>query len=318
MPTSRHPFFMDTPEAETMHVGFLTACLSGVSLPEVARWAAEAGFASLEVPCHGGTGTGWFDGPALNPGKVDDAAAFEIEQLLAATGLAVSCLTTSDNLLEPDDSRRERHWQFLTETIRAAGRLGVRTVSCRVGRNPSLRIGECIAIWGRLAAGAVAAAEECGVRIAVENSPLVGWQAEDVPGNLAFAPELWEKIFTHAHSDAVGLNFDPAPLVWLEVDYVEAVTAYAESIFHVRANDVEVFADRRSDCSVLRPNGGWWRRRLPGHGQVAWPRLISRLQENRYDGALSIAYDDPVFNDSPEAVKRGLAFGRRFLERYIV
>jgi sugar phosphate isomerase/epimerase len=300
-----------------MNVGFLTACLGGVSLPEVARWAAEAGFTSIEVPCRP-SGPAWFDGPSLVPAKIDEAAAAEIEQLLAATGLGISCLTTSDNLLEPDDSRRQRHWQLLTETIRTASRLRVPAVSCRVGRNPALRIGECIAAWGRLAAEAIAAAQDGGVRIAVENSPLVGWQAEDLPGNLAFAPELWEKLFTHAHSDAVGLNFDPAPLVWLEVDYIEAVTAYAESIVHVRANDVEVFADRRSDCSVLRPNGGWWRRRLPGHGQVAWPRLISRLQENRYDGALSIACDDPVLSDSPEMVRRGLVFGRRFLERYIV
>ncbi|MBN1506844.1 MAG: sugar phosphate isomerase/epimerase [Sedimentisphaerales bacterium] len=300
-----------------MNVGFLTACLNDVSLPEVARWAAESGFAALEVPCRA-SGAKWFDGAAIVPAKVDDAAAAEAEQLLAATGLHFSCLTTSDNLLEPDESRRQRYWQLLIDTIRAAAKLRVKTVSCRIGRNPATRIGECIAAWGRMAAEAIAVAEECDVRIAVENSPMVGWQTEDAPGNLAFSPELWEKIFTHAHSDTVGLNFDPAPLVWLEVDYVEAVTAYAEYIFHVRANDVEVFADRRSDCSVLRPNGGWWRRRMPGHGQVAWPRLISRLQENRYNGSLSIAYDDPVFNDSQDAIKRGLVFGRRFLERYIV
>lgn len=300
-----------------MDIGFLTACLEDVSLPEIAHWAAESGFRALEVPCRNG-GSSWYDGPRIVPGKVDDASAAEVERLLASTGLKISCLTCSDNLLEPDESHRRRHWQLLAQTVRAAARLQVPVVSCRVGRDPSMRLGECIAAWGRLAAETIALAKDCGVRLAVDNDPLVGLHAEDAPENLAFSPELWEKIFTHARSETVGLNLDPSHLVWLEVDAVEAVTAYAERIYHVRANDIEIFADRRSDCSILRPNGGWWRHRLPGLGRTDWPKLISRLQEHGYDGALSILYDDPVWSHSQDMVKRGLMFSRRFLERHIV
>ena len=300
-----------------MEIGFLTACLEEVSLSEIAHWAAESGFKALEVPCRN-NGSSWCDGPRIVPAKAGGASVAEVEQLLASTGLRISCLTCSDNLLEPDEARRGRHWQLLAQTVRAAHQLRVPVVSCRVGRDPSMRLGECIAAWGRLAAETIALATDLGVRLAVDNDPMIGLESEDSPGNLAFSPELWEKIFTHARSETVGLNLDPSHLVWLEVDGLEAVTAYAERIYHVRANDIEIFADRRSDCSILRPRSGWWRHRLPGLGQTDWPKLISRLQEHGYDGALSILYDDSVWSHSQDQVKRGLEFSRRYLERHIV
>lgn len=303
-----------------MHVGLLTSCLAEVTLPEVARWAAQSGFKALDVPCTA-RGAAWYDGARLVPAKVDDAALREFEELLAATGLRLACLTYCANMLDADETARSSRWAMLADTVRAAGRLRVPVVTCFVGRDPGSRIGECIAAWGRLAADVVALAADSGVRLAIENCPMCGpanSAHEDVPSNLAFAPELWEKLFTHVHSETVGLCFDPSHLHWLGVDAVETITAYAERIYHVHAKDTEVFRDRLSDCSCLRPSGGWWRYRLPGLGEINWRRLVDRLQENGYDGALSIEHEDPVWTGSQERVKRGLEFSRRFLERYIV
>lgn len=303
-----------------MEIGLLTGCLAEVTLPEVARWAAESGFRALEVPCVP-RGGGWYDGARLVPPKVDDAAAAEIEELLAATGMRLSCLTCCANMLDPDESVRQSRWQLLAETVQVAVRLRVPVVACFVGRDPNVRVGECITTWARLAEGVLRTAEEGGVRLAIENCPMCGTagsELEDLPGNLAFAPELWEKIFTHARSDAVGLCFDPSHLHWLGVDILEAVTAYAERIYHVHAKDAEVFRDRLGDCSYLRPRGGWWRYRLPGLGDIHWRRLLSRLQENGYDGAVCIEHEDPVWTGSQEKIKRGLEFSRRFLETQVV
>ena len=304
-----------------MDIGLMTACLADVSLPEVARWAAETGFRTLEVPCVP-RGAGWYDGARLVPAKVDDRAAAELDELLAAGGLRLSCLACCRNMLAPDDATREAHWRLLAETVRLAGRLHVPAVACLVGRDPRRRLGECLADWGRLAEDVIRQADERGVRLAVLTAPRCGDAGaaalEDMPGNLAFAPELWEKLFTHARSDTVGLCLDPADLHWLGVDVLEAVTAYAERIYHVRAKDAEIFPDRLSDCSYLRPAGGWWRYRLPGLGAIDWTRLVDRLQENAYDGALSIDHEDPVWTGSQERVKRGLDFSRRFLVQFIV
>jgi len=303
-----------------MDIGLVSGALAEVSLPEVARWAAETGFRALEVPCIA-RGGAWYDGSRLVPAKVNDAAAAELDEVFTAAGLHLGALSYCDNMLDPDDAVREARWAQLSEVVRAAGALRVPAVTCFVGRDPRRRVGECIAEWARLAADVVHLAEQGGVRLAIENCPLCGphnSDTEDMPRNLAFSPELWEKIFTHVHSDAVGLCLDPSHLHWLGVDINETVTAYAERIYHVHAKDAEIFADRRSDCSVLRPGGGWWRYRLPGLGEIDWRRLIDRLQENGYDGALSIEHEDPVWTGSQDRVKRGLAFSRRFLERFIV
>jgi sugar phosphate isomerase/epimerase len=303
-----------------MDIGLLTGCLAEVSLPEVARWAAENGFRTLEIPC-AGRGNHWHDGAHLVPTKLGDEATDEIEQLLTSTGLSVSALSYCANMLDPDEATRGTRWHRLADVVRAAGRLRVPVVTCRVGCDPANRVGECIATWARLAEDVIRLAEEHGVRLAIENDPMcgtVGNGFEDIPGNLAFSPELWEKLFTHAHNDAVGLCFDPSHLHWLGVDIVEAVTAYVERIYHVRAQDAEVFRDRLSDCSVLRPNGGWWRHRLPGLGEIAWPRLVNRLQENGYDGPLVVAHNDPVWTGAQDRIKRGLVFSRGYLDGLII
>lgn len=302
-----------------MDLGLLTGCLADVSLPEVARWAAETGFQAIEAPC-ALRGASWYDGARLVPSKVDEAAAAAIEELLTATGLRLSCLCYSENMLEADTATREARWKRLAEIVRLAARLRAPTVSCLVGRDGQARIGESIATWARLAEETLRLADESGVRVAVDTSPMCGAAggSEDLPGNLAFSPELWEKLFTHARSDALGLCLDPSSLHWLGVDVLEAVTAYAERIYHVHARDTEVFGDRLSDCSYLRPSGGWWRYRLPGLGEIDWGHLVDRLQENGYEGTLSIVHEDPIWTGPQDRVKRGLAFSRRHLAQFIV
>jgi len=301
-----------------MNLGLWTGCLGEVSLTEVARWAGESAFQSLEVPC-ALRGPAWYDGARLVPSKIDEAAAVVIEELLTAIGLRLSCLSYLENMLDADPATRDTRWKRLTDRVRVAARLRVPTVCCLVGRDAQARVGESIATWARLAEETLRAADEVNVRLAVHTAPLCGHGgAEDLPGNLAFAPELWEKLFTHAKSDAVGLCLDPSSLEWLGVDVLEAVTAYAERIYHVHARDVEIFPDRRSDCACLRPSGGWWRYRLPGLGQVDWRHLVDRLQENGYDGALSIVHEDPVWSGSQDRVKRGLIFSRNHLAQFVV
>lgn len=300
-----------------MDIGLSTQCLAEVSLPEVVRWAAEAGFTAVEVPCLA-RGADWHDGASLVPGKVDDAAAGQLAELCDSTGVRIAALACCHDMLDADDGARQSRWRLVSEAVGLAARLGVPTVSCLVGRDRAKRLGDCLAQWAREGAETIARAADAGVRLAIATEPRVGLQFEDMPGNAAFCPELWEKLLTHAHSDAVALVLDPAALHWLGVDPVEAFTAYAERVAHVRAADCEVFRDRLSDCSVLRPLTGWWRYRLPGLGEVPWSRLVRRMQEHGYDGELAVVGDDPVWTGSQDAVKRGLDFARRHLASLVV
>lgn len=300
-----------------MNLGLSAQCFDPVSLPEVIRWAAENGYQSLEVPCLG-RGDHWFKGPRLVLTRLDDKTIAELDDQLAAGRLHIAALSYHDNLLEHDEAARGLRWKRLDEVVRAAARLRVPLVTCMVGRDPALRLGDCIARWAQLAEPVIQFAREHAIRLAVEVDPMIGWQMEDLPGNAAFAPQLWEKLFTHADSRTVGLALDPAALFWMGVDVTEEMLAFAESIFHVVGRDVEIFDDRRSDCSILRPQGGWWQMRLPGKGRVPWNQIISRLQQIDYKGSLCVRNEDPAWTTSADNVKRGLAFAQRYLDRMIV
>ncbi|MGB2754152.1 MAG: sugar phosphate isomerase/epimerase, partial [Phycisphaerae bacterium] len=187
----------------------------------------------------------------------------------------------------------------------------------RPGAPGSAGLGDSIAQFARRVKPLAEQAEASGVRLAVENDPMCGLLVEDMPGNAAFSPELWEKLFTHLRSDAVGLALDPSHLVWLGVDPIAAATDYAEKIFHFQAKDTEVFDARRQDCSCLRPTGGWWRYRLPGLGEIDWRRMLDRLQEVGYGGAVAVEHADPVWQGSAERVKAGLVLARRHLAQFL-
>jgi len=300
-----------------MRFGFLSGCFDDVSLPEVVRWAGQAGFSCLEVGVSRTGSNGWYAGSLLNPPALDTEAREALAAALRSADVSIGALTYCDNMLEPDETRRAAKWQRLSATVDAASRLNVPVVNIFVGRDPGKKLGECIAEFSRLAGPVAKKAEEAGVRLAIENCPMPGWQFEHMPGNVAFAPQLWEKIFTHLPSAAVGLCFDPSHLVWLGVDPVAAATDYIEKIFYVHAKDTEVFPDRRNDCSVLQPRGGWWRYRVPGLGQIDWRRLLDRLGELGYDGDISIEHEDPVWSGSLEKVKAGLALGLRHLQQFV-
>ena len=301
-----------------MRLGLCTSCFQDISLPEALRWAGEAGFETVEIACPPLRGAAaWYQQAALNVAGLDGPGRDAFLTALDKARLKASALAWYTNPLESDPAKRDAivgHYRLLVET---AATLGVETVCLLVGRDPTMPLGDCIAEFARRFKPVIDQAEAAGVRLAIENSPMVGWQFEDMPGNAAFCPELWEKLFTHARSPAVGLAFDPAHLLWLGIDPLSALTDYAEKVFHIHARDAEVFDLRRQDCSILRPSGGWWRYRLPGLGTIDWRRLIDRLHELGYGGSVAIACEDPVWQGSLDKIKAGLALARRHLIQFM-
>lgn len=303
-----------------MHLGVASSCFREVSLPEVLRWAGPSGFQTVEIdapPTSVRAGGSWFQHSALNVSALDGPARDALVSTLDKAGLKAAALAWRGHLLDPDAERAKAAVTHLARVVEAAATLGIGVVTIYVGRTPGATLGDSIAEFARRAAPVLQQAETSQVRLAISTSPMIGWQTEDLPGNAAFCPELWEKIFTHVRSEALGLAFSPADLAWTGVDPVAAVTDYAEKVFHIHALDVEMLDLRRQDCGVLRPSGGWWRYRLPGLGVVDWRRLIDRLHELDYTGSLVIPQEDPVWQGSLDKVKTGLALARRHLVQFL-
>ncbi len=300
-----------------MKLGFLTACLRGLSVEEIVTWAAKNGFQALELACWPMQNERDYSASTLDVANLTPAKADEIKALFSKHEMEISCLTYCDNNLAPDPDVRQHHLDHLDKVIEAAQLLGVQNVSTFIGRDPRLTEAENLEEAIKVFTPIVERATERGVRIAIENCPMPGWQFEGLAGNIAYSPKLWDALFERLPADHFGLNFDPSHLWWLGIDPIKAVRDYADRIFHVHAKDTEILSENTYRVGILLGRG-WWRYRMPGLGEIPWARFISTLNEMGYDYVLSTEHEDPVWEGSHEKVKQGLILGQRFLSQFVI
>jgi sugar phosphate isomerase/epimerase len=297
-----------------MKLGLLTAPFPRRSLDRVASWAAGEGFQMLEIACWpaaGGerrryAGTSHIDVTRVDPDRVLGT--------LAEHGLEISSLAYYPNNLHPDPGERRAANTHLRKVIDAAAQLGVPIVGTFVGRDKSKGVPdnfrEFRKVWPRL----VDHAESRGVKIAIENCPMI-FSSDEWPGgtNLASTPAAWDEMFSIVDSPSFGLNLDPSHLVWLMIDYERVVRDYASKIFHVHAKDLEIDRDGLYRNGTLSLGMGWQVPRLPGLGEVRWDRFVAALYREGYDYVVSIEHEDRNFEGSEELVKRGFLIARDVL-----
>src|SRR5947209_16243520 len=125
-----------------MQLGFVSAILVDLSLEEVLKFAADEGFACVELMC-------WPPGAAdrryagvchLDVGTCcgSEEELHLTRDLLRIHGVAVSGLGYYPNPLDPEPAHRQRVVEHLKGVIRAAQLLGVGVVNTFIGRDPHL------------------------------------------------------------------------------------------------------------------------------------------------------------------------------------
>ena len=290
-----------------MRLGLLTAAFPDRSLEEVAAWAAAERFDALEVAC-------WPAGGAANRryGGVShiDVTAFDagrVRDVMAGHGLEISALAYYANNLHPDPVERERVNAHLRAVIDAAASLGVGLVGTFIGNDRQRPLPENLARFRLIWPSIVGYAGERGVRIAIENCPMI-FSYDEWPGgdNLAWSPAIWAEMFAAIPDRNFGLNLDPSHLVWLMIDAARAVHDFGERIFHAHAKDLEIDRDGLYRHGSFSGGIGWQVPRLPGLGEVDWPAFIAALHATGYDGVVSIEHEDRSFEGSEELVRDGL------------
>ena len=249
---------------------------------------------------------------------VDDRAD-EIRSLVDGLGLEISGLGYYPNNLHADPEHRAAVNEHTRKVIRAAARLGVPVVNTFVGRDQNRPHAENIAEFGKVWPGIVEEAESLGVKVAIENCPMI-FSGDEWPGglNLAYSPAIWRELFELVPSASFGLNLDPSHLVWQLIDYERAVYEFADRIFHVHAKDLEIRRDGLYEHGVMSLGIGWQVPRLPGLGEVRWDRFLAALYAVGYDGSVIIEHEDRRFEGSEELVVRGFHLARDVLRPYIV
>jgi sugar phosphate isomerase/epimerase len=303
-----------------VRLGLLTAPFPETPLTEVAEWAAASGFESLEVACWPpakGPTRRYAGTSHIDVADLSETRGREIVAELAGKGLSISGLGYYPNPLHPDATHRDEVISHLRNVITAASRMGVPFVNTFMGGDASKHVDAnwetALEVWPAI----VRHAQESGVRITIENCPMI-FSYDEWPGghNIAWSPYIWRRIIAE-WGDTIGLNYDPSHLVWLMIDQERFIAEFGEHIWHVQAKDVMIDRDGLYERGTLSGGIGWQIPRLPGLGDAEWPRIFSALYRAGYDGDIIIEHEDRDFERTDELIKRGFLIARDVLRPWI-
>jgi len=303
-----------------MKLGFLTAALPNRSLEEVAQWGAESQFQAIEIACWPREkATRRYAGVThIDVTELDKAQARETRKMLDGYGLTISSLAYYPNPLHPEPEHRQTVIAHLKKVIEAAEMLEVPIVGTFIGKDKNKTVPQNLEDYARIWPPIVQFAKEHGIKIAIENCPML-FSYDEWPGgnNLASTPAIWRKMWEIIPDDNFGLNLDPSHLILQMIDYERVVHEFGEKLFHVHAKDLHIDREGLYNNGVLSQGMGWQVPRLPGLGDVNWAKLISALTAVRYDYVISIEHEDRAFEGDEDLVKRGFYLSRDVLKPYI-
>lgn len=306
---------------DIMQLGFVSAILPDLSLDEVLTFAQQTGYDCVELMC-------WPVGRAdrryagvthIDVASLDDAAIGRIRASLSSTGMTISGLGYYPNLLTPDVDESKMGAEHLRRVIDAAETLGLSVVSTFIGRDWTRSIEEnwpaFRAVWPDL----IHYAGDHGVKIAIENCPML-FTRDEWPGgkNLAASPALWRRMFEEIPDPNFGLNYDPSHLVWQQMDYTRPLYEFAARIFRVHLKDARVHRHLLDEVGVLAHPLEFHSPKLPGLGDVDWGRFFSALGDTRYDGPVCVEVEDRAYEATLETRKRALVQSHDYIRQFLV
>ena len=303
-----------------MKLGFVSAILPDLSFDEVIQFAAETGYDCVELMCwpvsqaeRRYAGVTHLDVAKWSASEID-----RVQQTLSAAGVSLSGLGYYPNPLSPHPGESETAVQHLRKVIQAAAELGVPQVNTFIGRDWTKSVDDnwprFLQIWKPL----IELAEQQGVRIGIENCPML-FTRDEWPGgkNLASSPAIWRRMFEAIPSASFGLNYDPSHLVWQQMNYLRPLREFRDRIFHVHAKDVRVDQDRLDEVGVLAHPLLYHTPKLPGLGDVNWGRFFSVLGDAGYRGPVCVEVEDRVYEGSLELRKQSLLQSYTYLRNFI-
>jgi sugar phosphate isomerase/epimerase len=299
-----------------MQLGFVTAIVPELSLAEVFALAAETGYQSVEVMCWPvGKATRRYAGVThIDVDNLDAGAIAKIHELSARSGIAISSLGYYPNPLAPDAEEAALSAAHLKKVIGAANALGISVVGTFVGRDWSHSVDDNWPQFLRVWPDLVKFAEDLGVRIAIENCPML-FTRDEWPGgkNLATSPVIWRRMFEAVPNANFGLNYDPSHFVWQMMDYIKPLREFSSRIFRVHAKDAHIEQSKLDAVGILAHPLEYHTPKLPGLGDVDWKRLIAALGEIGYSDAVSVEVEDRAFETDFASRKEALIQSRRHL-----
>ncbi len=294
-------------------VTLFTGQWADLALGDMARKAQDFGYQGLELAC-------WGDHFEVDKALTIDGYCAGRRDLLEQHDLdvhAISAHLVGQAVLDTIDERHQailpsRVWgdgepegvnhraaEELKNTARAARKLGVGVVNGFTGSSiwplvysfppaPRAMIDRGFDLFAERFNPILDVFGECGVRFALEVHPT------EIAFDFHTARRALEAV---DEREEFGFNFDPSHLVWQGVDPVEFLREFGARIYHVHIKDAAVSLGGRSGVLGSHLDFGdprrGWDFRSPGRGSVDFEAIIRALNEIRYDGPLSVEWEDP-------------------------
>ncbi len=279
-----------------MRLGFLVVKdMRTLPFEQVARWAAENGF------------------PAIDTG-------LENAEICRRYGLELASFNLGVDPVVPDETGRMQAQSAAVALLDQAAALGVKRSMITHTRLQGVPVEETLRLFSVGYGPIVERAEGLGIKLYMEPYHAHGrW--------LATTPETIRATLAALPSPALGISMDPSHFIVQGIDPIRATLEFGEHIVYVHAKDTEILRDRLYEVGLFgqalnnpsgRPFAGWWRYRLPGYGELNWPRFMGALAEIGYDDVVAIEHEDALFYGSPERNQKGLLLAKQFLAPFIV
>ena len=304
-----------------MKLGFVSAILDGWTFEEVIDTAAGYGYSAVEVACwpRGKSERRYAGVSHIDVERLDEERIEQIQSYCLEKDVEISSLAYYPNTMDGDLEKRQANIDHLKKVITASARLGVHMVTTFIGRDQNKTIEDNLEIYKSVWPPIIAWAESLGVKVAIENCPML-FTRDQWPGgqNLAVSPRIWREMFRLIPSSSFGLNFDPSHFVWQMMDYVRPLEEFKDRIFHVHLKDIKLYPDRLNDVGTLAYPLDYMSPKLPGLGDVNWSHFISALRDIGYDGFTCVEVEDRSFEGSREKILDSLELAAEYLYQFVI
>ena len=304
-----------------MKLGFVSAILDGWTFEEMIDTASEMGFQCVEVAC-------WPQGKAerryagvshIDVDNMTEEKVAYIRDYCAKRNVEISSLAFYPNTMDGDLEKRAAAVAHLKKVIEASAKLGVNMVTTFIGRDQTKTVEENLELVREIWPPIIKLAEEKGVKIAIENCPML-FGPDQWPGgqNLMTTPANWKKVFEILPSANLGINYDPSHFVWQMIDYIKPLYDFKDKIFHVHYKDIKLYPDKLREVGIMAYPLDFMSPKLPGLGDVDWGKYVSALTDIGYEGYTCIEVEDRAFEGSRERVLDSLRLSKRYMEQFVI
>ncbi|MGB4590068.1 MAG: sugar phosphate isomerase/epimerase family protein [Clostridiaceae bacterium] len=304
-----------------MKLGFVSAILADYSFEELIDTASRLGFKCVEVACwpRGESERRYAGVSHIDVQNLTDEDVEYIKEYCRDREIEISSLGFYPNTIGNNPEQRKNNVDHLLKVIEASARLDIHMVTTFIGRDQSKNVEENIELFKEVWPPIVRFAEENGVKIAIENCPML-FGKEQWPGgqNLFTSPKIWRELFEIIPSMNFGINLDPSHFIWQMMDYIAPIYEFKDRIFHVHFKDIKIHQDKLKEVGIMAYPLEYMSPKLPGLGDVKWDTYVSALTDIGYDGYACIEVEDRAFETSDERVLDSLKLSKKYMEQFVI